>query len=247
MITEEEFDVDLVRPTIICDKELDNGRKQLHYPLPNKTHRMTILAPPGGGKTSFFYALIGNKKKLYNGLFDRVHLVMGENSRQSVKGGFRKHQRVYNNLDEPTFTKIMEQVDETVSKGKCHASLVIYDDVASNLKADKQLAKLLKESVWNSRHFSLSSWFILQSYLSMPRDIRKVTTHLAMWNFANAIETETVYQELLTFLSKDEWEKVKRYVFDVEKFGKHTFIFADIEQQEIFRVTDKKFFKLKIK
>ena len=54
---------DLRLPQIICDQELDTGRKQLKEPLPNCSTNVCFVGKPGSGKSSLAFSLIANKKQ----------------------------------------------------------------------------------------------------------------------------------------------------------------------------------------
>lgn len=240
MIHEKVHNVNLQLPKIICDQKLDPSRKQIKYPLPNTAgYTMLICGRPGSGKTSFMYSLIGNKKKGYNKVYDKVHVVMNPNSRSSLKGGFKNHKRVYDELSIENLEHIIEEAKEISSDDKSKSSLMILDDVGAELK-NNDLQKILKSSQWNRRHNCLSTMFLLQSYKSLPLDIRKVASHLCLWKSTNSHETDLVHEELLSFLTKDEWFQIQRHCYRT----KHDFIYAILDEQKLFRVSDQTFYEL---
>ena len=240
MIQEKVHDVKLKLPKIICDRELDPERKQVKYPLPNTAgYTMLICGRPASGKTSFMYSLIANKGQGYNKIYNKVHVVMNPNSRTSLSGGFKQHKRVYDSLNMENLQEILEDAKEISHDDKSKASLLILDDVGSELK-NNELQKLLKSSQWNRRHHCLSTMFLLQSYKSLPLDIRKVCSHLCLWKSTNSHETDLVHEELLSFLTKDEWFKIQRHCYR----SKHDFIFAILDEQKLFRVSEQIFYEL---
>ena len=245
-ITEEEAQhVDLERPVLRCDDEIDPGRKQLDPPLPNVTHTMMIVGRPGSGKSSFVWGALCNRKKVYNKLFRRVHWIAPPTSRASFAGGvLKKHPRVYDDITYDVLEDLRASAEEVAERGKGHFSLAVMDDVGASLK-NPDLAQALRAMCWNRRHLRLSCWFCVQTYRSLHVDLRRCSSHLLLWKSVNTLESDLVYNELLAvFLRKDEWEAVQKHVYKPHK--PHDYIYVDLMAQEIYRVSDEKFYRLNI-
>ncbi len=56
-------------------------------------------------------------------------------------------------------------------------SLVIIDDFGAALE-DNEIRHQLKELIWNRRHLRTSIWILVQSYISVPLQLRKAVSHL---------------------------------------------------------------------
>lgn len=243
-IKEVPHNVPMHRPVMLCDNELDPGRKQLPSPLPNHSHTMAIIGRPGSGKSSFVYAMLAGKKRhLYNRLFDAVHYACPPGSLASVKGGLKNHKRVYNDLSMETMTTIMEELEDVAGKGPKHNSLVVLDDLASSLSGEA--LSDLKRLFFNRRHLHASCWVISQTWRgSVPYELRRTLGYLAFWKPASQTEAQAVYEEVLAgFLTKPQWEQVQHHVFH-RKHGKHTFLFVDIIGGRCYRCTGDTFFEL---
>jgi adenosyl cobinamide kinase/adenosyl cobinamide phosphate guanylyltransferase len=246
MISEiKEHHIDLKRPKIVCDQLLDPTGKQLQEPLPNTNHTMLFLGKPKSGKSSLAFSLISSKNKAYYKLFSKVFLIIPPSSLSSLNIPMIKHhKRLYPELSSETLEDIDEETEELNEKGKDHHSLILFDDVGSVIKSDRALEETLKKFSWNYRHRCRSQWYLLQTYRSLSLGIRKVATHLVIFKLAQ-LELELIQNELILFLNKSQWLDVCRHVFD-SKYGKHTAIFCDLESQKLFRLTDNKFYELKI-
>ena len=243
---EIEHKVEMHRPTFLCDSELDIGRKQLPHPLPNCSHSMLIVGRPGSGKSSFIYSMLaGQKKKLYNKLFKKVHYVCPEGSLKSIKGGLKNHQRLYHELDEETITSIIEDCEKVAEKTTNNNSCIVLDDMASKLNGEA-LSKL-KTIFFNRRHMHASIWVVSQTYRgSLPYEIRRSCGYLCFWKSPNSSEMNAIYDELISgFMIKKDFEELYRYVFQ-DKFGKHTFMFVDLIAGKIYRVSNEAFHEIKL-
>lgn len=249
MITEiKETFLDLKRPKIVCDQKIDPEGKQLggDNPLPNYASTMLFVGKPRSGKSSLAFSMITTKNKCYNRLFSKVFIVIPPTSLSSLSiKQIKHHKRIYPELSEEVLDKIEEETDElNEEEGKSGHSLIIFDDVGSQIKSDHALEQRLKKFAWNYRHRARTQIYLLQTIRSLSLGIRKVASHLFLFKLSQ-LELELVHNELILWLSKQQWADLCRYVYDA-KFGKHTCMYIDIEAQLIYRVTDNKFFLLKI-
>ena len=244
MITESDpIHIDLDLPGINCDKPLDPSGKQLKPPLPQCNHTLLFIGKPRSGKSSQAFSMVASKGRAYYRLFNRVHLIIPPSSLSSLRvKELRTHRRVYPELTLEVLEKIDKETDELNRRGKdCH-SLVIYDDVGSAIKSDHHLEEALKRSSWNFRHRCLSQWYLLQTFRSLSLGVRKVATHLFIFKLAQN-ELELIQTELILWIDRKQWLEVCRHVFS---HGAHTAIFADLERQELHRVTDQLYYLLQV-
>eukprot|EP00937_MAST-01D_sp_MAST-1D-sp2_P003715 g3715.t1 len=187
--------------------------------------------------------MIANKRKAYNRLFSKIHIVIPPSSLSSLNvKAIKQHKRVYPELSVEVLEKIDDETQELNEKGKDHHSLIIFDDVGAQIKSDHTLQETLKQFSWNYRHQARSMWFLLQSYRSLTLGVRKVATHLYVWKLSQ-LELETIAQELILWLTKVQFLDACRHVFG---HGKHTCMFIDLDQQAIWRLTDNNYFRLSI-
>jgi hypothetical protein len=87
-------------------------------------------------------------------------------------------------------------------------SCVIFDDMTAYLK-NKETLKLLKKLIFNRRQIRTSIYFLVQTYFSVPKDIRKLFTNCFVFR-VNQQEMETIFEEII--------EKDKKLVLPVLKF-----------------------------
>lgn len=243
------YSIPLTLPKMNADHLLDPSRKQLKEPLPNTHATWLFIGKPRSGKSTYAFSLITSKKKAFHKLYDNIHIIMPPDSRKSLKlKEVASHKRVYDELTKETLDEINDDIDKLIEeKGKAGNSLIIYDDVGAAVKNNDVQGGPggLQAMSWNFRHRSVSQFYLLQTLRSLPLPVRKVATILVMWNIG-MVEQDMIYEEFMTFISKKQWEAITLFVFDVAKYGKHTALFINTDDQKIYRLTNNKYYLLEI-
>ena len=87
--------------------------------------------------------------------------------------------KIFDNIpDEQKFEELnLENLNAVESNLDEGSNIIIFDDQTAYLK-DNEIQKKLKEFVYNRRHKHLSIIFLVQSWLSVPKDIRKLFTNI---------------------------------------------------------------------
>ena len=219
--------LDFKPPDFLCDKVI---HPQITPPLPQTAHAMLICGAPGSGKTSMMVSLL-QEKQAYRKVFDHVFVVMPPSSARSLKKNiFAEHDKMFDDLDVDTMETILEQTRESTKEKE--NSLVIIDDFGAALK-DKDIQRQLKELIWNRRHLRTSIWILVQSYVSVPLQLRKAVSHLIAYKPRNKVEFHKIFEELIQ-LPKETAEDLMRFIFD----KKYTFMFADCSTGELYKKFD---------
>jgi hypothetical protein len=126
---------------------------------------------------------------------------------------------------------ILESVKEDAEEK--YNSLLILDDVTASLK-DKGLQQLLKQTIFNRRHYRLSIMILVQSYNAMPLSIRKTLSHFLSYKPRNKKEFTAIFEELI-FLDREQGEALTRFVFDAP----YQFLFADVNTNQLYKNFDR--------
>jgi hypothetical protein len=109
---------------------------------------------------------------------------------------------MYDDLDVATLDKILDQTRKSTKEKM--SSLVIIDDFGAALK-DNNIKRQLQELIWNRRHLRTSIWILVQSYVSVPLQLRKVVSRLIAYKVRNKVEFQKVFEELVQ-LAKENAE-----------------------------------------
>ena len=196
----------------------------------------------GSGKTNLLLNLFRNKS-CYRNKFHNLFYFCPEASMSSLdKHPFENHDKVYHELDVPTLEGIYQElvsykvdVKNSIEKKKTkkHSkyesedednmsnsedekeiqySAIIIDDMADVLK-DKAIQKQLNRMIIKARHIQCSFIFTLQSYLYMPKILRKQATYVSIFRPKNIEEWNSIAKELLHLIKEDALTMFN-YVFD---------------------------------
>jgi DNA repair exonuclease SbcCD ATPase subunit len=228
MITIKENDKPKVRKCkMLCDTMLDEKLEK--YELTkylNKHQSSIIIGMPGSGKTSLLYTLF-KSKPLLKGVFDKVFIIQPPSSRNSMSDDiFSKlpEEQVFDDLTLET----LEKIDADLHEG---SNCLIMDDVTASLK-DNSIRKKLRQLIYNRRHKHLSIFFLVQSYKSIHKDIRKIFNNIFAFRCSKS-EFEDIFDEVV--------ESKKKYLDDIIQIvydKSHEFLFINLETQNMFKGFD---------
>ena len=204
-----------------CD-EVD---KSVPKPLPqNLNHFMMIVGKPGSSKTTLILNLICKRGKMYNKKFDRIYLFSPSlGTIDDCPFEELPEDQRYEELSYDILSGVLDEIKECGEK-----VLFIMDDVVNDMKKEFHLEKLLCKVLMNRRHQcgaggSLSVWITTQVYNKVPAPVRKCASQLVMYETKNRMELDSLFNEVIVGLKKEEWYQLLKYVWD-KKFN---FLFID--------------------
>ena len=248
-ISEKQNDELKIRNTANnLDKPLTD---RLPDPLPNYNgFCMVIAGASGSGKTTFLYSIMTKNKikgirQSYKKVFDKIYVVSGTIGSDSMKNDpFRKLPagQKYETLTEEALNEIDEKIQ--ASRDDDENSIIIFDDVGSQLRKKAGIEKKLVQMVQNRRHLYTSMIFLVQRFRDVPTGIRNNMSHFVTFKMKNRPETEAIMNELFNFDKKQTLD-ILSYIFDND--DKYSFLFVDMSLKltNMFRFF-KKFNELQI-
>jgi len=177
-----------------------------------------LIGSGGSGKTSLLLNQF-RRGGAYHRKFHNLYLYTPSISFLSVKDHpFEKHERVYHELTrdglEELYDELKSRKEDREEDDDMEYNCVIIDDMASTLK-EKDVQKLLNTMLIKARHLNTCFIFTLQSYLYMPKMLRKQTTYATIFKPKNREEWQTLNHELLQ-MKEDDAKKLYDYVFEKE-------------------------------
>ena len=219
---------------MVCDKPLSEHLDKYEITkFMNKHSINLIIGRPGSGKSSFLWAMFngGGRNKIFKKVFNNIYLFMPENSRQSMKNNiFDKlpDEKKYNELNFENLNEVLTKIKSAEPDEK-HA--IIFDDMGSYLK-NSDVKQLFKELVYNRRHLHTSIFFLVQSWLSLEKDLRKLFTNLIIFKISRS-EMDNLINEVI--------EQKKEHILDIMKIAydkPHQWLFINVDSNRIFKMWD---------
>ena len=209
-----------------CDNDFCN----IPDPLPKKSHTMLFVGKSGSGKTSLMVSLLASRKKnnnlqSYKKQFN--HVIICSPSLSTLKNNIFKDlspAKKFTEFDEDLLDFVDDFTQETAELEE--TTLLILDDVGSQLRKKQSLEKLLVSLLQNRRHRYLSCWILVQKFRDLPTGVRNNSTHMALFRPVNSRETTAIHEELLP-IKKDKLNDFMDFVFD----KKYNFLFVDMSLQ----------------
>jgi hypothetical protein len=212
---------------MLCDTKLHE--KLDNYDLTSflNNHSTTLfIGRPKSGKTSLLYSFF-KSKEIFKNTFDKIFLFQPEQSRASMKD------KLFDKIpDDQKFDELnldnLQYVEDNLSE---YNNVILIDDMTASLK-DNEIKKKLKELVYNRRHKHLSIIFLVQTYLSIEKDIRKLFSNIFIFKCSKK-EMEIIFDELVE-LPKDYILPIMKIVYDKP----YQFLFINTDSQRLFKNFD---------
>lgn len=223
---------------MICDKELNAKLNKYELTKFLNAHTTNLLiGKPRSGKTSLLYSLFQSSRCLKK-CFHNIYLFQPSHSRGSMKDKlFDKlpDDQKYEELDYESLDEVMDRIKMSDPE---HNNCIIFDDMTAYLK-DYHVEKLLKELVFNRRHLRTSIFFLCQTYISVPKDLRKLFSNLFIFR-VNKNELKLIFEEQIEDKTKVNLiSEITKLVFD----RPFQFLFINTDTQRFFKNFDELLFK----
>jgi len=208
---------------MVCDKKIHPKLDEYDLTTFLNCHSTNlIIGKSGSGKTNLLYQLFKSKHLLKN-CYDKKYLFQPAQSRASMKD------KLFDKIpDEQKFEELslenLEYVDDTLDEGN---NCLIFDDQGAYLK-DNEIRKKLKELVMNRRHKHLSIFFLVQTYYSVEKDIRKLFSNIFIFRVSKK-EMEAIFDEII--------ERHKSYIPEITKLvydKPFKYLFVNTDSQKLF-------------
>lgn len=222
----------LAKTEMLCDMDLAEKLNKYELTKFLNRHSANILCGrAGSGKTSLLFSMF-KSKEIFKKVFHNIFLFQPFASASSVKNNiFDKipEDQKFNELDYDNLSVVMDKVR---NEEKQYNNCIIFDDMTAYLKHG-EVEKLLKELIFNRRHYRCSIFFLVQSYISVPLQIRKLFSNLFIFKVAKK-ELEVIRDEILETIPKDCVGELAKLVYDKP----HEFLFINADSQRLFKGYD---------
>lgn len=194
-----------------------------------------LIGKPKSGKTSLLYSFFkGDKKKnkILKGVFSTIYLFQPENSRMSMTDNIFETLPDDQKFSELTFENLFdvaERIKDDAKNG--YTSAIIYDDMGAYMK-NKDTLKLFKELAMNKRHYKLTQLFLVQTWFSVEKDLRRLWDNIFVFRVSKD-ELKNIFNEVVE-QSKDLVEDIAKIVYDKP----YEYLMINTESQRLFKGFD---------
>ena len=204
----------------------------LPEPLPNYSgFSMLICGASGSGKTTLLYSIMSKKKQKgvrqsYKGVFDRVYIISPTIGKDSIKNDPFKtipDDQIWRSLTKDALDELDEMLDDNREEGL--NSIVILDDVGSQLRKSAAIDKKLTSMIQNRRHQYCSYITLLQRFRDAGTGIRNNLSHFISFRPKNAPEKNAIANELFPYDNKKN-NQILDHIFETN--NNYAFIFVDM-------------------
>ena len=215
---------------MLCDTGLHDklNRYELTKFL-NQHSTSLFIGKPRSGKTSLLFSLI---KGVLKKCFHRIFVFQPAESRASMSNdlfGKLPEEQVFNELSYDNLQEVMDRIRIDAAKGL--NSLIIFDDQTAHLKK-KDTMQLFKELIYNRRHLHCSLYFCVQTYYSVPKDLRRLWTNLFIFKTSKD-ELKNIWTELIEY-DEELLPKIRKLVYDKP----YQYLFINTDTQRLFKQFD---------
>ena len=216
-----------------CDTIID--KKLLQYPMicdAFSTNSFNVICGKmGSGKTSWITNLV---KCDFKKVFETIILIMPVSSRQSIDddiyGKNLPPDQLYDDLTVEILNEIYEKLNEN-TKEKFN-SLLIIDDFQTALK-NPDIAKGLERIVIKTRHLRVTSFYLVQNFLKVPKPLRQLAQNVILFNIGKQ-QLEQVFDEIIQ-IKKEKYTEIIEVCFKEP----HDFILVNLHKSKnIYRNFD---------
>jgi len=193
----------------------------------SKSFCMLICGKSGSGKTNFLTNLLktgvvkGQRKGLKK-MFENI--IVCSPSIASLKNNIFKNlsdEKMFTSFDEEFIDYLIEFCNAEKEEG--NNTLVILDDVGSELRRSAIVEKKFLQIIYNKRHLGLSIICTVQKYNNASVGVRTNMSHLVLFRPTNMKELLTIHEEVLP-IDKNKLNDFIEFVFD----RKYNFLLVDM-------------------
>lgn len=225
---------ELEPPVMLCDTPLAPHLNNFEVTKFMNTHSVNlIIGKPASGKTSLLYSLFkkSGRNRIFRKVFHNIYLFMPHRSRNSLKNNIFSvlpENQIYDELTLDNLSDVMARIrNQEPDENSC----IIFDDQGAYLK-NNDTRQLFKELIYNRRHLHCSIFFLVQSWLSVEKDLRKLFSNIICFKVSKS-EMENLFNEVIE-QRKDHMLDIMRIVYD----RPHQWMFINSDSARIFKMWD---------
>lgn len=223
---------DLPIMSVACDGKLNSKLDEFEMTKHlNKHSTNLIVGRPGSGKSSLLWSFF-KSKSVFKKTFDKVIYFAPSASQGSVKDNIFSSLPEEQKFNELTIENLEDAVDLIKSMDSDENACLILDDMTAYLKNASTL-KMFKEILFNKRHLHVSVFFLVQTFFSVPKDLRRVFDNVFIFKTSKD-ELFNIFDQLIEINDKDLITDISKAVYD-KKFN---YLMINLPTQKMYKNFD---------
>jgi hypothetical protein len=133
--------------------------------------------------------------------------------------------QIYHELSFDNLIEVKFRIEADAADGL--NSCIIFDDMAAELK-NKATMQLFKQLAFNRRHLRLSMYFLVQTWFSTPKELRRLWSNIFIFKISKN-EMTNIWTEIVEY--GDEYMMpIMKIVYDEP----YKFLFINTDSQRMF-------------
>jgi hypothetical protein len=217
-------------PEMLCDGGLHEKLNKYELTKFLNEHSTTLfIGAPRSGKTSLLISLI---KKPLSRVWHNIFLFQPVESGASIKNSpFDKlpDEKKLHELNSETLGSVMEYIK---AEDKKHNNLIIFDDMTAYLK-NKDTLNMFKELVFNRRHMRTTIFFLVQTWHSVPKELRRLFSNIFLFKSSHDAN-KLLFDEVLPIIDEEKRNAIIKLVYDKP----YKFLFINTGSNRLFDCWD---------
>jgi hypothetical protein len=137
--------------------------------------------------------------------------------------------QIFEELTFEDLNNVLERIRVDADDG--FNSCIIFDDMTAYLK-NKETLKLFKELIFNRRHLRTSLYFCVQTWFSVPKDLRRLWSNIFVFKTTKE-ELNNIFDEVVE-KPKDLIDDLRKLVYDEP----YQYLFINVDSQRLFKGFD---------
>lgn len=232
----------LIKPMPLDTEKEDTKIAKLDKRLFGHPFRCVIVGSSGGGKSSFLYSMLSDKK-MYGDFFDKV-LIWNGSPRYNSQFRKLKNTEVYNTFDTEEIKNIVTELrllqEERKAKNlRYYRVLFVFDDYSSKGLVNRQSINIIDDIFCSGRNAGISIIITSQVYKHINRNCRMTNvTHLVVMGVNQEMMKEISEEHQSEFATPDDIVNIYKDIRKKDNYG-HLIVDYKRPAKERFRTLNK--------
>lgn len=233
MITIKENDKpNLPKCEMLCDKPLHTKLDKYELTKFLNMHSTTLfLGKPKSGKSHLLQSFF-KSSEIFKKVFHNIYIFRPEASSKTVKDDIFNHLPEHQHFYELTPETLQAVIDlAKMDAENDFNTCIIFDDMSAHLKNNETM-KLFKDLIFNRRHLHCSVYFLVQTWKSVPSELRKSFTNMFIFRVGKS-ELKDMFEEAIE-LEHEFLVPISNLVYDKQ----YNFLFVNLDSKRFFKNWD---------